>query len=96
MIDSTPYLGCRNHIDQGARRVRNCNLGGTTPQSFQSEEALGVYAVQQECSALRSDMFFSDAARGKDEGLVEELLCELPMVSGCPAADVALTKECGN
>jgi transposase len=72
------------------------NLGRTTPKRFQSEHAFEIYAMQQECSALRDHALFSNAARSKDEGLIEELLGELPMVRGCPAADVALTKECGN
>ena len=93
VIDAAPHIRCSDHIDKRARGVRDRDLGGAAPQSFQSEQASRFYIMQQECGALRGHMLQGDTARSKDEGLIEELLGEFPMMSGSPAADVALTKE---
>ena len=49
--------------------------------------------MQQENSALRRDTLFDDATRCEDDGLVEKLLGEFPMMGGGPAADVAVIEE---
>src|ERR1700722_2097371 len=41
-------------------------------------------------------MLSGDTARCKHEGFVEELFGEFPMMSCCPATDIALTKKRGN
>ena len=42
VIDSAADLRRGDHVDQGARGVRYCDLDRATPQSFQSEEAFGL------------------------------------------------------
>lgn len=49
--------------------------------------------MKQEDDALGDHAFFGDPASREDNGLIEELLRQLPVVGGGPAADIALTKE---
>jgi hypothetical protein len=56
---------------------------------------LAFHVVQQENRALRGHTLLDNTARGKDEGFIEELLGEFPMMGGRPAADVALTEKRG-
>src|SRR5262249_5135365 len=86
----------RDHIDEGACGIGYGNFNGTTPECFQSENALGIYVLQLESCPLRRYSLLGNTACGKDESLIKELLGEFPMVGGRPSADVGLTEECGN
>ena len=66
------------------------DLRRTAPQRFQSEEALRLHVVQHENRTLGDHALFCDPPRSEDEGFIEELFGEFPMMGGGPAADVAL------
>ena len=48
---------------------------------------------EQEDRALRRHAFLDDTARRENEGFIEELLGQFPVMRGRPAADIALAEE---
>ena len=93
VIDAAADLRRGDHIDQRARGVRYRHFGRAAPQRFQSEETFGLHVMQHENRTLGGHAFFGDTPRREDEGFIEELLGEFPMMGGRPAADVAFAEE---
>ncbi len=93
VVDATAHLGHGDHIDQRARGVRYRYLYRTAPQRFQSEVTFRLHGVQHEDRTLGDHTILCNTPRSEDQGLIEELLGEFPMMGGRPAADVALIEE---
>ena len=93
MVDATARLGHGDHIDQRTRGVRYKHFYRTAPQRFRSEETFRLDVVQHENRTLGDHAFFCNTPCSEDQGFIEKLLGKFPMMSGRPAADVALIEE---
>jgi hypothetical protein len=90
VINAAIGIRHRQHVDQGACRIRDVHALGAAPDCLEAEQALLRRVLEHEVDSLRRDALGTDALRRKDNGLVEELFGQVPMVSGCSATDIAL------
>ena len=93
MIDAAAGFRHGEEIDERAGGIGDGNRRRSAPERFQAEEAFDGNVVQNENDALRGRTFLDDAAGCENDGFVEKLLGQFPMVGGRPASDIALTKQ---
>jgi hypothetical protein len=84
MIDAAACIRHRQDVDQCARGIRNAHTHRATPNRLESEEACACQVVHDEMRSLCADALSRDTPGREDQRFVEQLLGEIPVVSGRP------------
>jgi len=83
-------------MQEGPCGVGDGHFRRATPEGLEPKQTLCRNVIQQGYGALRHDTLFDDAARRENDGLVKELLGELPLTGGGPVADIGLSEQRGD